>query len=81
MWDSRAETKDETTIWIVQGSTFYKGTTLNDFMQYTLPWIGISAVTKLPNKISLTVTLTNVQSEKSLLVERLIVTSISAFWG
>lgn len=83
MWDFRAESSDETNGWMVHKNTFCIGTTLNGFIQYTLSWLGISAVTNLPNKtlLAVTFTLTNVWSEKFFLVERPIVTFLSVFWG
>lgn len=83
MWDLRAESSGEVNDWMVQKNTFCKGTTLNGFIQYTLSWLDISAVTKLPNKtlLAVTFTLTNVQSEKFFLVERPVVTFISVFSG
>lgn len=83
MWDFRADSSNETNGWVVQKSTFCKGTKLNSFTQYTLSWLDISAVTKLPDKtlLAVTFTLTNVQSEKFFRAERPIVTFISVFWG
>lgn len=83
MWGSRAESRDETNSWMVQKNTSCKGTTVNGFTQYTLSWLDISAVTKLPNKtlLAVTFTLTNVWPEKFFLVERPVVTLLSVFWG